>query len=297
MMMAGEVDENRAQEMTTKIYRPLKQLAEKHQITIIVVNHMRKGRENDTASRGGQKMLGSVANHAWSECSLYFTHGKLGTMLVEVESKFAQSMRFEINGLRKRTPEGALTWRPEVNLLDDSDDVGSRGSRASSRSSRRSSPARTPNPRIGAGSRKVLARHLGLDEAAPQAEVRTAWEAAGHTWGEWEGIINSRGPNTGLEGDGATRGRKPDPHPIALQALEKLTERKRKAYTTHEVKDELAKMIGQKPTQTVYLRAYQQLKKLWEQDVITRGGGNNKDWQLKNLTQGDLDDAEIEELI
>jgi len=292
MMIAGDVDENRAHEMTEKVYKPLKQLAEKHGVSITIVNHMRKGREGDTSGRGGQRMLGSMANHAWSENSLYFTHGRLGEMLVEVESKFTATSRFKIGNLRKRTSSGALTWQPEVELIDGTDDAEKPG-RAPAR---RASTPRARNPRIGQGTRRKLATHLGLDPDAPQVEVRDAWEAAGHTWGDWEGIVNTRGTRN-PDDPPAQRGRKPDPEPAALKALQRLTERERRAYTTHEVKDELALLLNQKPTQTLYLRAYQQLKKLFDQDRITKGGEYNKSWSLPEVTKDDMIESQLEELI
>lgn len=297
MMVAGDVDENRAQEMTEKIFKPLKQLAEKHQVAIIIVHHMAKTREGDNR-RGGQKMLGSVANHAWSENSLYFTHGKLGTMMVEAESKFAPTTRFEIRNLRKRNSVNGLTWEPEVNMLDDEREPA--GKVGTTRSTRRSSSATAStgrSPRVGQGTRRKLARSLGLDEDAPQGEVRAAWEAAGNVWGDFEGVVNFRGSDTDEEREPRKPGRKADPDPAALKVLRRLTERKRRAYSTHEIKDELAIELKQKPTQTVYLRAYQQLKKLYDQDIITRGGPDGKSWILPEVTGDDLLEADIEDLI
>ena len=79
-----------------------------------------------------------------------------------------------------------------------------------------------------------------------------------------------------------------------MQALKKLTQRQPRAYSTHEVKDEMAKILGVKPTQTLYLRAYQQLKKLWDQDALDRV---EKDWVLPHVTSDDLEDAQVEDLI
>lgn len=114
MMVAGEVDENRSQEMTTKIFRPLKTLAEKHKCAIIVVHHMRKG-DPTKPGRGGQLMLGSTANHAWAEDSLYLRFGRGGVVVVERESKYAMGGTFSIQGLRRRG------WSPAV--VDDKTDV------------------------------------------------------------------------------------------------------------------------------------------------------------------------------
>jgi hypothetical protein len=301
MMIAGDVDENRAQEMTEKIYRPLKVLAEKHQCAIQVVHHMRKGRDNDNGTRGGQKMLGSVANHAWSENSLYFTHGRLGVMLVETESKHAQSIRFEIRNLRKKSPTGQLTWEPEVNVLTEEEhgraNAGKSGNGATGNRSRKRNPA----GRVGQGTRKMVARRLGMSPDATQAEVRQRWEDQGGTWG----IFDFSGNDPAVEFDvddlepadqpeRKSPGRKADPDPAAFKALRKLTARKPRAYSTHEVKDEMAKELNQKPTQTIYLRAYQQLKRLYDEDKITRV---EKNWLMMDVDPDALDDAEIEELV
>lgn len=310
----GEVDENRASELNLKVLTPLRQMAEKHGVAVQVVHHLRKGREGDS-SRAGQRMLGSVALHAWSESSMYFTHGRLGVMLVETESKHAASMRFEIRNLRKRNDAGALVWQPEVVLVTEEELEANTGKKGRERSktrerSPRASGAATKSPRVGQGTRKKIARFLDMPEDSTQAEVREKWENEGYTWGNWEPIggINTREGGLYVKNDDADEldmddagertkkkpGRKADPNPAALQALRKLTKRSPRAYSTHEVKDEMAKMLGTKPTQTIYLRAYQQLKKLWDEDVVDR---IEKDWVLPEVSSEDLMDNEIEELI
>jgi hypothetical protein len=114
MMVAGEVDENRSQEMTTKLFKPLKQLAEKHNVAQIIVHHMKKG-ENGKFVRGGQLMLGSVANHAWSENSLYIRTTRGGDVIVERESKHTVGGSFKVTRLRNKL------WTPTVvdDRLDD----------------------------------------------------------------------------------------------------------------------------------------------------------------------------------
>lgn len=109
MMMAGDVEDNRAQEMTTKIFRPLKELARKHDCAIQVVHHMKKGdpRAGGT-QRGGQMLLGSVANHAWAEDSLYFKLGRGGDVICEQESKSAPVPGFRLTGIRNKR------WTPQV---------------------------------------------------------------------------------------------------------------------------------------------------------------------------------------
>lgn len=107
MMMAGDVEENRAQEMTTKIFRPLKELARKWDVAIQMIHHMKKG-DPKAPQRGGQMLLGSVANHAWAEDSLYFKLGRGGDILCEQESKNAPVPGFRITGIRNRR------WTPQI---------------------------------------------------------------------------------------------------------------------------------------------------------------------------------------
>lgn len=97
MNVAGDVDENRSQEMTTKIYKPMKLLMRKHGTALRFVHHMGKGGDGDTR-RGGQKMLGGTANHAWSEDSLYLQRHKDGVRM-EFESKSAPEKHYTIGNL------------------------------------------------------------------------------------------------------------------------------------------------------------------------------------------------------
>lgn len=145
MMIAGEVEENRAQQMTEKVFKPIKQLARKHGCAIQIVHHMRKSDPNKP-QRGGQLMLGSVANHAWAEDSLYLRTGRGGDLIVEAESKFAPGGSFKVGRLRNRQ------WTPEVidNRLNlDNDDSEhhdpvptAKSERASSAGRSHSKPAR-----------------------------------------------------------------------------------------------------------------------------------------------------------
>lgn len=114
MMTAGDVDENRAQEMTTKIFRPLKVLSRKHNVALLVVHHMNKG-EN---KRMGQRMLGSVANHAWGEDSVYLTHGtRRGEIKMEFESKVAPGQLYKISNLDNER------WDPMISPWDSQESV------------------------------------------------------------------------------------------------------------------------------------------------------------------------------
>jgi hypothetical protein len=100
MNVAGDVEENKSQQMTTKIYKPVKLLCRKHNVALRFVHHMGKGGADDSR-RGGQKMLGGTANHAWSEDSLYVSRDpkRNGFLHVEFESKSAPEANYVIGGL------------------------------------------------------------------------------------------------------------------------------------------------------------------------------------------------------
>lgn len=109
MMIAGDVEETRAQQMTEKIFKPLKQLSRKYNTAIWMVHHMRKS-DPRYPTRGGQLMLGSMANHAWAEDSLYLTRNKNGDIWVEQESKNSTSRGFRITNLNN------MKWEPHIIL-------------------------------------------------------------------------------------------------------------------------------------------------------------------------------------
>jgi DNA-binding CsgD family transcriptional regulator len=104
MMVAGDVEENKSQVMTTKIFKPLKTLARKHDCAIAVVHHMGKAEK----ARSGQRMLGAVANHAWSEDSLYLSKAANGDIKMELESKTVPANLWRISNLDNRQ------WQPIV---------------------------------------------------------------------------------------------------------------------------------------------------------------------------------------
>lgn len=164
MMIAGDVEENRAQEMTERLFKPIKQLSRKHDVAVPIVHHMRKSNGQGPPVRGGQMMLGSVANHAWAEDALYVRLTK-GGVHVELESKSAPSSHFDVRNLRNKE------WAPRPGPLrsavdvDDEDDVeegqgrrGSSGSRprgAQRSKTRRDSPAVEGLRTLGEGSHSV----------------------------------------------------------------------------------------------------------------------------------------------
>lgn len=162
MMVAGDVEENRAQSMTTKLFKPLKELAEKHRVAICLLHHMKKG-EGDR--RGGQRLLGSVANHAWAENSLYISIVRGGDLHVEVESKDAIGGSFRISGVRRKG------WGPVVH----SDKLGGDGE-GEDDGSEHNGDARSGNERAGASGARTDA---GNASGGRQSKVIAALEELG----------------------------------------------------------------------------------------------------------------------
>lgn len=113
MRSAGDVDENKSLELMTKLLGPLTVLSRRHNLNIIVIHHFKKA-SKDGSTRGGQRMLGSQAFHAWAEDSIYISADG-HDLLIDTESKSAESSthRFSFTG-----PRG--TWSPvhQDNLLN-----------------------------------------------------------------------------------------------------------------------------------------------------------------------------------
>jgi hypothetical protein len=99
MNTAGDVEENKSQQMTTRLFKPMKLLMRKHNCAMRFVHHMGKG--SGEGQRGGQKMLGGTANHAWAEDSLYIsrTNKEDGKITLEFESKTVTGESHTITGL------------------------------------------------------------------------------------------------------------------------------------------------------------------------------------------------------
>jgi len=199
MMAAGDVEENRAQEMTSKVFRPLKQLAEEYKVAICVVHHMRKQGQGQDGIRGGQLMLGSMANHAWAEDSLYITHRR-GKLQVEHESKHAEGGKYMLNGLRK------AGWQPSVshNVETSGETMGapgasSDGSATRARARRNKPPALTALEQLGRGSHTTrrVAQMMGEDATNARALAQLKRLASqgivrSHNNREWS--LTGRGP-------------------------------------------------------------------------------------------------------
>src|SRR5690606_28196037 len=132
MMTAGEVDENRSQEMTTKIFKPLKVLSRKYNVAVMVIHHMGKSEK----SRPGQRMLGAVANHAWAEDSIYLSRSGLHDIRMDLESKTIPASTYRMSNVNN------LGWTPHVSRWRDEETSSSSSETrtASSSSSRRRKP-------------------------------------------------------------------------------------------------------------------------------------------------------------
>jgi len=111
MMTAGDVDENRSQEMTTKIFKPLKVLSRKHDVAVLVIHHMGKSEK----SRPGQRMLGAVANHAWAEDSIYLSRSGLKDIRIDLESKTVPASTYRMSEVHN------LWWTPTIAPWRDED--------------------------------------------------------------------------------------------------------------------------------------------------------------------------------
>lgn len=115
MMTAGAVEENKSQEMTTKIFKPLKFMSRKHNIAVIVVHHLNKSDK----PRPGQRLLGSVANHAWAEDSIYLSDPLSGTRVrMDLESKSIPAQAYAINNIRT-----SREWLPQITSWNREEDT------------------------------------------------------------------------------------------------------------------------------------------------------------------------------
>ncbi|WNO27845.1 DNA primase/helicase [Microbacterium phage Huwbert] len=132
MMTAGDVEESKSQEMTNKIFRPLKVLSRKHDVAIIVIHHMAKAEK----ARPGQRMLGAVANHAWAEDSFYISHTGGKHMKIDTESKTIPGAAYRMDNLQN------LEWSPTVEPWsgEDKEDKVDRHGTDDHRANRRATP-------------------------------------------------------------------------------------------------------------------------------------------------------------
>lgn len=138
MMTAGEVDENRSQEMTTKIFKPLKTLSRKHNVAIQIIHHMGKSEK----ARPGQRMLGAVANHAWAEDSIYLSRSGLQDIRIDLESKTVPAATYRMTNVHN------LWWTPTVSPWRPDEDEPAPGSDRERVSPTRRKAQRAMNPII-----------------------------------------------------------------------------------------------------------------------------------------------------
>lgn len=95
MMLVGDIEENRYADMTNRFFRPLKQLAEKYQVAIVLIHHTKKAGH---MGRRGTALLGSQAAHAWTEDMLHVDkpNDKTSKLTILRESKFAEALWFKL---------------------------------------------------------------------------------------------------------------------------------------------------------------------------------------------------------
>lgn len=105
----GGADINHMGEMMNTILDPLTRIAKREDTTIMLVHHFNKGKPEGEV-RGGTRLLGSQALHAWAEDSLYLTAREHG-FAMELESKTAPSNRWEFV-----TDPTQRTWSPRHTL-------------------------------------------------------------------------------------------------------------------------------------------------------------------------------------
>lgn len=123
---AGDVDTDRAQELMTKVLRPMREVSHLTGVAVIVVHHNRKSSTN--GERGGQRMLGSVALHAWVDDAMYvhsretMKNGRT-KVRVERESKAAVEHKWVLEVPRMGlAPDGTrVMWEPCTGLWDASE--------------------------------------------------------------------------------------------------------------------------------------------------------------------------------
>ena len=105
MRSVGGSDINNMGEMMNIILDPLSRLAKDKKTNILMVHHFNKGKVEGEV-RGGTRLLGSQALHAWAEDSLYLTAREHG-FVIELESKLAPTGRWEF-----ATDPTQRTWSP-----------------------------------------------------------------------------------------------------------------------------------------------------------------------------------------
>lgn len=124
---AGDVDTDRASDLMTKILRPMREISHQTSTAVIVVHHNRKG-SGGNGERGGQRMLGSVALHAWVDDAMYVhsrerVGGGVTKVRVERESKGAVEHRWvvEVPRMGMMGDGTRIVWSPTTGVWDASE--------------------------------------------------------------------------------------------------------------------------------------------------------------------------------
>lgn len=128
---SGDTDTDKSREVN-KALKPLKVLAEQYGVAIAVVHHFSKAGQSGAngVSRGGHKMLGSVALHAWVETALYVSEKtelrpRVYRVGVEREAKNAPDFRFNVDvpeigktfeDLDSGETHGHAGWAPTIDF-------------------------------------------------------------------------------------------------------------------------------------------------------------------------------------
>jgi len=126
---AGDIDTDKAQELMGKVLKPMRLISHETGAGITIVHHNRKGSNNGT-DRGGAKMLGSVALHAWVDDAMYIRDREqmrtgATKVRIERESKAATEHRWtlEVPRMGVNGETGIMTaWEPVVGIWDTSED-------------------------------------------------------------------------------------------------------------------------------------------------------------------------------
>lgn len=119
-------------------------------------------------------LLGSVANHAWAEDSLYFKLGRGGDVICEQESKSAPVPGFRLTGIRNRR------WTPQITVNANDNEREPDGADGPVRKARgQSSPDQSgadkrPGPRATGGKALKALLTLGKEPQLVKAIAQTA---------------------------------------------------------------------------------------------------------------------------
>jgi hypothetical protein len=157
MRSVGGSDINHMGEMMNIVLDPLTRMAKRENTTILLVHHFNKSRVEGEI-RGGTRLLGSQALHAWAEDSLYLTAREHG-FIMELESKAAPSGRWDF-----KTDPTQRTWAPTYTL-----DAGAQVHDIDFSTVERPKPRRGSNtPKLSGNSAKVWRACLRLQPEGPQ---------------------------------------------------------------------------------------------------------------------------------